>query len=91
MAYTYYNRLRRPGTMEELKLRVWRAVVVAEDTLARARETPDDVERVTRALNTAINVYREYRALLMDGEIEERLAALEEQADRHMQTIAARN
>lgn len=91
MAYNYYNRLRKPGTLEDLKIRVWRAVVVAEDTLARARKSPDDTERVAKALNTAVNVYREYRALLMDNDIEERLANLEEQAERHLQGIAARN
>lgn len=99
MAHSHYHRLRKPGTLEDLRVKVWRAVVAAEDTLERAmqedkdaaKRAPDYVDRVSRAIHAAVSVYREYRALLVDSEIEARLATLEDQAERHMQSIAIRN
>lgn len=91
MAHSHYHRLRKPGTLEDLRVKLWRAVDAAEQMVERAMETPGETERVARALHAAAAVYREYRTLLVDSELEARLEAIEDAMNRQATSLAMRN
>lgn len=91
MAHSYYHKTRKPGTLDDLRVKVWRAVNSAEQMLESAMETVEDTERLARALHAAVSVYREYRTLLVDSDLEERLKAIEEALNKQTASLAMRN
>lgn len=68
------KKARRAGTVEDVRLKLWNALLRAEDVLMDA----DDTATVLRAVHAMTQGAAAYARIVDAGELEARLAALEE-------------
>jgi len=73
MPARFYKAIKNPGSIEDLKVKIWRAVCAAEEVLKAA----DCAEETIRAVHALIQAGREYAKILVNSELEERLKAIE--------------
>lgn len=78
MAARFYRASRSSGSIEELKVKVWRALCTAEEVLKKAERSDDAI----RAVHAVIQAGTAYGKILKDAELAERLASLEEAMNR---------
>lgn len=67
----------RPGDSDALRRKLWRAILAAELLLDH-----DEPEIVLRAVNSLGQTGNVYRGLLADGELEAKVAELEQRLDK---------
>ena len=70
------RKARKPGTITGLKVKMWRAVVAAEEAMYAALEV-DDFDRAVRANTALTQAGAQYYKILEASEVERRLQLLE--------------
>jgi len=73
------RRIRKPGGVEALKKKVYQALLTCEDILLMDDST---IEQRIRASNAIGQIANSYRRVLETDELEKRVEALEELAER---------
>lgn len=80
MPASFYKRSRKPGTIEQLRVKIWRAVEAAEKVLEKAMTTPEDTDRCARAIHASIQAQSAYAKVIIADDQEKRIRALEDAA-----------
>ncbi len=70
------RKARKPGTIKGLKVKMWRAVVAAEEAMYAALEK-DDFDRAIRANTALTQAGAQYYKILEASDVERRLQLLE--------------
>ena len=70
------RKARKPGTISGLKIKMWRAVVAAEEAMYAALEI-DDFDRAVRANTALTQAGAQYYKILEASDVEKRLQMLE--------------
>ena len=70
------RKARKPGTIKGLKIKMWRAVVAAEEAMYAALEV-DDFDRAVRANTALTQAGAQYYKILEASGVEKRLQTLE--------------
>ena len=70
------RKARKPGTIKGLKVKMWRAVVAAEEVMYTALEV-DDFDRAIRANTALTQAGAQYYKILEASDVEKRLQLLE--------------
>lgn len=78
MPASFYKKLRKAGSIEDLRLKIWRAVEAAERVLENAMETPEDTDRCARAIHASIQAQSAYAKVIIADDQERRIKALED-------------
>jgi len=71
---------RKPGTLKQLQIRLWRCILDAEEL----RQTTRDEQIVLRAIHAMSQAASVYLRSLEQGDLEKRIMALEEQIERRV-------
>ena len=80
------RQIRKPGDLEDLKKKLWRALCAAEAVLDEAEEP----ELALKAVHAVSQTAGQYAKLFEIGEVEARLAALEAKLDTMKERTHAR-
>ena len=78
MSYRFYKGARKAGNMEELRIKLWRAVMSAESILKKA----ETHEQATKAIYAVVAACGAYNKIMQTVEFEERIKQLEERQRR---------
>jgi hypothetical protein len=75
------HKARKPGDLNQLKLKLWNAILCAEEILDRATKDANN-ELGLRSIHAIVQASGTFARLIETGELEARVATLESQVQR---------